>query len=295
MSHNPEKGYDKDQTKIVTIKGVDSHLYTQFSELANLTAARSGAVFSHILAHYLRNIKPIIPVVSNRRILGPGSNITYEVIVNQNELIISQKDFESVKMNIQFIFMNIRLLTFDKTVDTKSLMENVHSIYDSEVETLGKVSKLILLSINRSDTEGLQISSDTKDVTIRNVNASIYEEFTALCHREQVTVGDGMNKMLSSMIPHLEIVEIITRFVQPKIQFPIVISLRPQVVVKANDLEELGENKVVFHRIKNLQFDVDIPDDLFTNSILGIYNCDNVIFPKNLPKLLKLSKQQTYP
>jgi len=295
MSHIREDESDDVPTKIVTIKGVDRHLYSQFSKLVVPMTASSGLVFSHILKYYLMNIKPLIPIATQRDTTDKSRKVTYETIENQVSLTISQDDFEALKMNVQFNFKNINRLIFDKTVDTNTMMTFVHGIYDSKVEVLGNISKLLLLSITRSKLTNLKISGDLKDITIRNVRVSIYEEFAAMCHKHKITIGEGINRMLISMVPHLEIVEIIRHFVKPINRNPIIISSKDTLTVSSKDLKDLDGKQVIFHRIDNLKFDTTLPTELFSETILGIYNCDQVNFPKNLPKLIKLSKQKYYP
>ena len=295
MSHTSHDEYVNDFSKIVTIKGVDAKLYGLFSTLVNLNPASSGLMFSHILSHYMRNIKPLVPIAPRKRLVNPSSKVTYEVIESQESLRISKSDFEAIGDNIQFIFINVNNLIFDKSINTEDIVKYVHGIHDSNVKVEGKVSRLILSAIDRSDMTMLKGSNEQKDVTIRNVSVSIYEEFTALCHQESITVGEGINKMLGIMVPHLEIVEIVKRLIDPTMGPPIIISLKHDLRITKDDLEDLGNRKLLLHRIDRVEFDNKIPLNLFTDTIFGIYNCTNVILPETIPKLLQLSKQKNFP
>ena len=295
MSHTAHDGYVNDFTKIVTIKGVDTKLYNLFSTLVNLNPASSGLVFTHILLHYMRNIKPLVPIAPRKRLVNPSSKINYEVIQSQESLRVSKSDFEATGNNIQFIFIDVNELVFDKSINTDEIVKYVHGIHNSNVKVEGKVSRLILSAIDRSDMTTLKGSNELKDVTIRNVSGSIYEEFTALCHQESIAVGEGINKMLGIMVPHLEIVEIVKRLIDPTVGPPIIISLKHDLRITKADLEDLGNRMLLLHRIDHVEFDKKIPLDLFTDTIFGIYNCSDVILPETIPKLLQLSKQKNFP
>ncbi len=292
VRHNQDNASEK---KTITVRGVDKHLYDQFVSLAGLASGSIGSAFSHAISAHKKEFQRYFIPHRIRKILHTYHDESVEVIENQEELSISKEDLISVGENIKFVFKNINHLIFDETVDNKTLLNCVYRIRNCRVEAKGAISKLFLLSIDQSNIHKLPISNEFKDITIRNVNSSAYDEFVSNCQVNKQNIGDCVNDMLSEIIPHYEVLQILAHETSLNTLHPIILSLHDELSISQNDLEEIKERRILFHRIKKLHFSEDITSETFIQSVIGIYNCDEVMLPPSLPKLLRLSRVKDYP
>ena len=126
-----------------------------------------------------------------------------------------------------------------------------------------------------------------RDITIRNVSKPDYHEFVAKAKKEDKTVGELLNEMLSNMAPNFEIRGILHSLNEPE---SLVVSDLDELTVTNRGLEELGHRKVLFYEILNLNFGEDISSDLFQEKVLGMYKCPNTTKPKSIPSLIWLAR-----
>ncbi|MFW9925054.1 MAG: hypothetical protein ACFFDW_17400, partial [Candidatus Thorarchaeota archaeon] len=132
-----------------------------------------------------------------------------------------------------------------------------------------------------------QNSADLKDITIRNVSASIYDEFASKAKSEGKTTGEYFSELLADHIPLYDMFDIIKEFAEREI---LLVKHEKELQITENDLRILGERGVIFYGINKLIFDKNIEQELFLKTVLKIVKCDEVILPPNIPKLIALSR-----
>jgi hypothetical protein len=292
ISHYRDSGSEK---KTVTIRGVDKHLYDQFVSLAGLTGSNIGHIFSFAIQSYTKDTHMFFPRHFRRIVIHKQPEESIELIDNQSELILSKADLTSAGNHVSYMFKNIDRLVFDESVDNSTLLHHVNRIRKCNVEALGEISKLFLLSIDQSNINKLPISTDLQNITIRNVSSVAYDEFVSNCQTNKKNIGECMNELLSEIIPHFEVIQILTHNLSSKALNPIVLSLHNKIIVTQEDLEALEERMVLFHRVHDLEFTKKIKNDTFIKSVLGIYNCERVKLPSDIPKLIKIARVKNYP
>ncbi|MHA2502486.1 MAG: hypothetical protein ACXAE3_06445 [Candidatus Kariarchaeaceae archaeon] len=287
---------DRGPTKTVTIRGVNREVYDRFGQLSLAFGANTGQIFTGLIDSYGKQYHPMLGHARMRMIMHDNST-SIEVIKDLDELTISRKDLVEAGENVRYIFRSIGKLTFDETVDNKTLLKHVLRIAKSEVETKGEISRLFLLSINQGkqlESYFANVDPEITNVTIRNVSEEVYTQFTASCHANKVKIGDAVTDLLKRALPHLEISQIMIR--DHKInQEMIVLTMHPHIEVTNQDLLDLEGRQVLFHRITNIHFDDDVDGELFRDTVMGIYKCNNVRLGENIPRLLGKSRVHAYP
>jgi hypothetical protein len=282
---------DNSTTKTVTIRGVDKELYEKFSRLSSHLAPTIGSAFSILANTFGKEEMPGIFRGPIRRVIHHlHSSIRTERIRNLDKLVVSKEDLIAGGKDVQYVFHNIGELIFDKSVDNTTFLQYIHRINNCHVKAEGKLSRLFLESIDQSTLRDFPLSGEFKDVTIRNVDASVYDEFVLMCQQRELTIGEGMNELLQRFIPRFEVMTIITRIPAFDFSDTIVLSMRDNIDVHHEDLLQLEHRKILFHRVNSVKFDPDIPNQLFIDKVIGIYYAKNVILPPELPKLIALSR-----
>jgi hypothetical protein len=152
-----------------------------------------------------------------------------------------------------------------------------------------------LSKIRNYESGTLEIPQKEKDITIRNVDAKAYNEFVAYCQLNNRLVSEVVNVLLAQIIPEMEINQIIIGELQENPLDLLVISSLKKLEIKVDDLEQLNDEKIVFHRIKELTFSEKISNDLFISSVIAIYNCEEISLPNDLSNLLVASRVRKYP
>jgi hypothetical protein len=217
------------------------------------------------------------------------SHLKLEIVENQRELTVSKKDLISAGPNTVYAFFGIKSLNFSSDVDSETLLNHVILIGRGSNVNMGKnIPNLIELGLVRKR----RIYASTKDtmfrdITIRKVSKPDYHEFVAKAKKEDKTVGELLNEMLANMAPNFEIESILHSLNEPE---SLVVSDLEDLTVSNHGLEELGHRKVLFYEINNLNFDEDIPSDLFQEKVLGMYKCPHTTKPPNIPSLIWLAR-----
>ncbi|MFX0095337.1 MAG: hypothetical protein ACFFBD_26620, partial [Candidatus Hodarchaeota archaeon] len=134
-----------------------------------------------------------------------------------------------------------------------------------------------------------------KDVTIRNVITSVYDEFVSACQLNNQKIGDAVNELLAQVLPFIETMQILMHELTVDPSTVLVITSIDELTVTERDLSDIGDRKVLFHRIDRLEFHPDIDKSLFVKTVIGIYNCENIKLPLSVPKLIELSRIKKYP
>ncbi|MHA1205100.1 MAG: hypothetical protein ACTSRR_10910 [Candidatus Heimdallarchaeaceae archaeon] len=133
---------------------------------------------------------------------------------------------------------------------------------------------------------------ELKDVTIRNVDSELYDQFSTYAKKEGLTTGQLFNILFAGFID-----QNISPFRSARKRFhPIKRHERPEVIsdieeltITRKDLEVLkGKKTFFFIRINNLVFSEDVDGKLLSETIHAIRKCKNVKFKGDVPKLVEL-------
>lgn len=133
-----------------------------------------------------------------------------------------------------------------------------------------------------------------KNVTIRGIEAEIYNEFSQQMKILGMTMGDAISKMMSDVLkdfdetfPDLSAKSLRTRARLPKA----VISHHDELTVGAKDLIEANA-RVTFSHMGLLEIGPDVTRELFLRHVGRITHSDTVRIPAILPKLVVYSRVQ---
>ncbi|MFW9915470.1 MAG: hypothetical protein ACFFGZ_07640 [Candidatus Thorarchaeota archaeon] len=133
-----------------------------------------------------------------------------------------------------------------------------------------------------------------KNVTIRGIEAEIYNEFSQQMKIFGMTMGDAITKMMSDVLkdfdetfPDLSAKSLRTRARLPKA----VISHHDELTVGAKDLIDANA-RVTFSHMGLLEIGPDVTRELFLRHIARITHSDTVRIPAVLPKLVVYSRVQ---
>lgn len=133
-----------------------------------------------------------------------------------------------------------------------------------------------------------------KRVTIRGINAAVYDAFSKNMKMLTMTMGDAITKMMEDGIKDLDMKfpEISAKCLRTAGRLPHeTIMHHNKLNVSAKDL--IRANAMVsFVHIDHLQLGPNITKELFAKHIGRIQHCDSVRVPAILPKLLVYSKIQ---
>ncbi|MFX1251789.1 MAG: hypothetical protein ACFFCZ_09295 [Promethearchaeota archaeon] len=282
-----------EETKAVTIREVDKELWGRFISLTKAWGHSAGHSFSILIKHYQREL-PFFRGPRSFMKFFQKASIQLETVENIEKLTINKEDLTAAGENIRYIFKNIGELIFDNEINSQDLLNHVHVIRNCQVSLPQNISSLILYSLVRSPTKYQVSNSNLKDIYIRNVSVSAYDEFVAACQLNNQKIGDAINEILAKLIPRIEIHEILTHeLVADPLDILVITSIN-ELNVSSKDLADIRDRKVFFHRVGTLKFDPDIEKSLFIKTVIGIYNCENVTLPSSVPKLIELSRVKKY-
>lgn len=278
-----EEGEKKD----ITLRGVNRELYEQFNEHRLKIGISVGEAFSAIL---FTNLQQPWRMHGFRRFSGSRKlGVVPEKICNLETLTVTKNDLISAGEKTMFLFRNIKNLTFEKDVDVSTLIKHVKVITHSNTKFLGEIPKLIQLGLIRK--KHLYVhpieKDDLKDITIRNVSTKLYDEFISKAKSEGVTTGELFSRFIADIMPFNEIHNVLETIGEREI---LIVIYETEINVTQKDLEVLGNRGVIFFGINNLSFSRDIEQEIFLKTVLKIINCQEVKLPKNVPKLIALSR-----
>lgn len=281
------------EKKTVRVRKVDRDLFEQFTALVPFYGHSLGFMFTRVISHFGRP-EPIHvgPPIHRHKRCARGEIPTVEVVENKTQLTVTKQDLTEAGTTIAYAFRNIEALEFTDDVDNATLERHVFRVINCKVRWPDSISKLVHCSITMTDRP-YKPSGNYADVTIRNVSADVYDEFVANTQLANVTVGEAVNLVLSKVVPELEVMQI--SFHELRIPLPelLTISMVDSLEITDQDLLEISR-KVLLHRIGKVTFDLQDPS-LFNTKIAGIYNCQHVSIPDNIPKLLRLSRVRQFP
>ncbi|MHA1983472.1 MAG: hypothetical protein ACW967_03880 [Candidatus Hodarchaeales archaeon] len=279
--------HDYPNEKTITIRDIDKSLYDRFMTLSKVFGHSTGFMFTRLLQSYKSDR---FHGFGPHPRIKPQKEFNLEIIANMDELIVSKSDLTEVGNQIKFFFKDIKQLTFANDVDNQTLEKFVFKIKNCKVFWPESVSHLISHSLIRTKLSKKPSLDDLGSITIRKVNSDIYDEFLSHCQLINQKVGDVVNDLLLELLPEVELnIIIIHNLHENPLNFLTITSI-DNLSVSKDDLEEIHERKLLFHRIKNLVFDQNISGDLFIEKIAGIYNCKKTEIPDSIPKLIKISR-----
>ncbi|MHA1501250.1 MAG: hypothetical protein ACTSSB_05315 [Candidatus Heimdallarchaeota archaeon] len=268
----------KSANKVVTIREVDRDLFEQFTSLTKTWRKNVGEIFSRVLENYLEIGSTNIFMPSFEERLKKMGCSYLEIIENLKELAIHKRDLTSLPKGVKLYFYNIKKLIFSEEINTSTLLDYVFRINNSVVIPPKNILKLPYLSLLQNSSEYLGKKREFKYCQLNNNKTSIV-----------------INRILWEVIPEMEITQIMISKIKESIEDVFLISSHESITISQNDLQKIGDKKVLFHRIKELTFKEDISQETFLEKVLGIYNCVNVNFPNDFSKLLQLSRVKEYP
>ena len=159
------------------------------------------------------------------------------------------------------------------------------------------------------DNEGKEESK--KVFTIRGLDPELYEKFTQTAKSLGVSVGELMNEAMRTILTLIIVsreagekagkelgkatasmvsapLKVIKAFIEGFKDFEVVTSIGELSISRA-DLEGV-EKPVLFVNIRKLVFEDDVDWDLINSKVKGVKLVDEVVIPKNIPKLLFAKK-----
>ena len=288
--HGPRKFKFKafsENEKTITIRGIDKDLYERYMALTKAFAHSTGFMFSRLISLYKKDRSIELRHIRNTH---RENEPILEIIKDLDELKITKNDLMDAGEKIKYYFKNVNHLEFDPDVDNKVLEKYVYQIHNCKVSMPDNISKLLMYSIIRSSKPITYTPDTSGSITIRKVQAEIYDEFLSACQLNNEKVGDAVNFLLTQAIPQVEIAIIIMHELRENPLNFLTITTLDSLKVSKKDIEVIQERKLLFHRITDLEFAKDISSELFVEKVAGIYKCDNVILPETVPRLITLSR-----
>ncbi|MFW9916189.1 MAG: hypothetical protein ACFFGZ_11335 [Candidatus Thorarchaeota archaeon] len=291
LKHHSQRRSGEEKT--ITIRGVDKKLYEEFIGLTKPWGRNIGFAFSRVISHYGKS-HPFAsgPHFVIRRIHKPSPSL--EVIEGLDDLTVSKNDLIEAG-NVKYCFKSIKNLVFDEEIDNRTLLQHVYEIRDCQVKMPESVSSLLFHSLVRNQLEYIPIDENLKDITIRNVETAAYDDFVATCQLKKKKIGDAVNEIFSWLIPEMEYRHILLLDLRVDPEDVLVVTSLDKLEAPAQDLAEIHDRRILFHRIKELIFAPEVEKEDFINAVIGIYNCEKVKLPRAVPRLIRISRVKTYP
>ena len=278
---------DSDEKKDITLRGVNKELYEHFNEFRLKIGSSAGEAFSALL---FTNLRQPWSMHGFRRYGGHRrTGIIPEKICDLEKLRITKKDLISAGEKTMFLFRNINELIFEQDVDVPTLVKHVKLISHCSVQFLGEIPKLIQSGLIRKKPQYIHPTDkdQLKDITIRNVSIKLYDEFISKAKIEGITTGELFSKFVADILPFNLIHEALDNIGDREV---LIVDHEEKLTITQEDLEVLGNRGVIFYGIDNLLFSSDIDQELFLNTVFKIIKCKNVKLPKNVPRLIALSR-----
>ncbi len=140
-------------------------------------------------------------------------------------------------------------------------------------------------------TDVFSNEENLKSISIRGVNADVYEQFVNKTKKLNMNIGNAISKLMQDVVSSFdeEFPQISAGSLRSANKMPLSIVGHVDLSISKQDLEEPGE-KIAFVNITNLSFTPDIDKKTFQKYISKIVSCRGVRIPNILPKLVLLSK-----
>ena len=150
-----------------------------------------------------------------------------------------------------------------------------------------------------------------KIFTIRGLDPDLYERFTQTAKSLGVSVGELMNEAMKTILTLITIgkevggkagkklgktaatiisvpLDTVKAFIEGLKDFEVISSIG-ELSISRTDLESL-EKPVIFANIRKIVFEDDVDWGLVDSKVKGIKLVDEVVLPRNIPKLLFAKK-----
>ncbi|UYP44306.1 hypothetical protein NEF87_000591 [Candidatus Lokiarchaeum ossiferum] len=129
-----------------------------------------------------------------------------------------------------------------------------------------------------------------KSISIRGVNADVYEQFVNKTKKLDMNVGIAITKLMQDVVYSFDedFPEISAGTLRSVNKMPLSIVGHVDLTISKEDLEE-PENQISFVGIQNLTFTPNVDKETFQKCINKIVGCHGVRIPNILPKLVLLS------
>ena len=128
-----------------------------------------------------------------------------------------------------------------------------------------------------------------KNITIRGIDAEVYEDFTKNIKSIDMNIGEAISRMMKDVLSDFDETFPALSAKTVRRMKKLSINHHRDLRITKEDLEEAGA-KISFNHIKNLEFAPDITKEIFESYVSGIHHCDHIRMPKVLPKLILFSK-----
>jgi radical SAM superfamily enzyme with C-terminal helix-hairpin-helix motif len=125
-----------------------------------------------------------------------------------------------------------------------------------------------------------RMSEEKRDVTIRGLESEVYRSFSSLAKEMGKTVGELMNEAMKIYMRILHLPGELSK------RIPASIGDIEELAVEDKDVKELGR-PIIFKNIKKLTLRISRES---LSNIIAIDGCEELVIPKDLPKLEVLSK-----
>ncbi|MFW9905353.1 MAG: hypothetical protein ACFFFH_13515 [Candidatus Thorarchaeota archaeon] len=137
-----------------------------------------------------------------------------------------------------------------------------------------------------------QVKPKLKNIAIRGINANLYELFSRKIQAIGMQMGDAFNKMIEAVLESFdENFPNIDASILHSTEFLPTLSInnKETLTICKSDLIE-AEARLSICGIRTLRFEEDITKEDIKSYIISISNCERIQIPKQLPKLVVLSK-----
>jgi len=130
-----------------------------------------------------------------------------------------------------------------------------------------------------------------KSISIRGVNAEIYDQFVNKMKTIDLNIGDAITKLMKDVISSFdkEFPELSAKSLKLLSLGTLSISHHNNLTISKKDLLDT-ERAINFIHCSELRFEPDVDQLTFLQFVKNIMHCNRVQIPKILPKLLLLSR-----
>ncbi|UYP44365.1 hypothetical protein NEF87_000650 [Candidatus Lokiarchaeum ossiferum] len=130
-----------------------------------------------------------------------------------------------------------------------------------------------------------------KSISIRGVDAEIYNQFSNKIKMMDISMGDAVSKLMQEVVDTYDdkFPDFSAKSLRLSSLAQLKISHQNKLMIANEDLEETGRAFKISH-CENVEFASDVSKETFLAHVLKITHCETVRFPKTLPRLLILSK-----
>ncbi len=126
-----------------------------------------------------------------------------------------------------------------------------------------------------------------KTISIRGLDERLYEQIVLLARESGKTIGEILNEAMKILLATVNKASTIGKgFVEGLKESTNTLEVTgiEELVIERNDIESI-DKPIVFKNIKRLEIADDVPYELFDKKVKSIILCNELIIPRNYPKL----------